>query len=226
MLCAACPKVTIFPGVVFICLTLKCPSFATGVFSIEMFRRVAQAFDLAAALSDVAKGLKKKMEDITWAAAIGEIRAAHSITRIHTQTIMSALRLPFHHVVLPVYHLHRLPIAIPPHRIACKRCWLVLGLWHPKAPILIHRLFYNVEGFSFFVGGTMLHIRLLFFKSVIVPRDWTEKNLAAFLPRWSRALPRLACLYIPAAFLVLFIPMTARYSMPKYRKINVKFDAS
>jgi hypothetical protein len=30
-----------------------------------MFRRVAQAFDLAAALSDVAKGLKKKMEDIT-----------------------------------------------------------------------------------------------------------------------------------------------------------------
>lgn len=65
MLRAACPKVTIFPGVVFICLTLKCPSFATGVFSIEMFRRVAQAFDLAAALSDVAKGLKKKMEDIT-----------------------------------------------------------------------------------------------------------------------------------------------------------------
>ena len=145
-----------------------------------MFRRVAQAFDLAAALGDVAKGLKKKMEDITWAAAIGEIRAAHSITRIHTQTIMSALRLPFHHV-LPVYHLHRLPIAIPPHRIACKRCWLVLGLWHPKAPILIQRLLYNVEGFSFFVGGTMLHSRLLF------------QNPSLFRATGRRRILRLSC---------------------------------
>ena len=118
--------------------------------------RVVQAFDLAAALSDVAKGLKKKLQDIIRAAAIGEIQ---SIAQIHTQTIMSTFPLPFHQVVLPGYHIRRLPIPIPPHR---SLQMLMVGD-RPPTPERAHSCSEVAleTTFPFFVGGTMLHSRYL-----------------------------------------------------------------